>query len=129
VRLWKYLSARAIALDLTAAGYPVSPDVVQRWKKAGKPDPRAADKLAELLGLDTKKEAPRPEWVEELVARLDAIYERQDTIMKQQVSEPSTALLEAWAHRIGGRLGALPSQSDEASADQPGGSAPGIGAR
>lgn len=75
MRLWKYISARALAADLTEAGYPVSEDVVQRWKRNQQVDPRAADKVAELLGMrvDAKKEPPEPVWVERLLAGVMAL--------------------------------------------------------
>lgn len=69
MRLWKYLSARAIALALTKDyDYPVSEDVVQSWKKKGAADPRAVDRLSDLLGVDmgANRKAPRPEWAEGL---------------------------------------------------------------
>ena len=72
VGFWKYISARQLAADLTEKGYPVSDDTVLRWKKEGKPDPRAADKLYTLLGIRQKAKEPPvpPEWVEGLVKEI-----------------------------------------------------------
>jgi hypothetical protein len=131
--------AKALADALTRAGHSVSERTAQRWKK-GETTPKPQDVRAILSLLGTTKEAAPPEWAERLVERVEAIYERQDTIMERQrvvgqdmagrvIEALQSPDLAAWAQRIGERLAELPSQSDEASADQPGGSAPGIGAR
>ena len=125
MRLWKFLSARAVAAALTEAGYPVSEDVVQRWKKAQKPDPRAVDKLAEVLGIrpDTENEPPEPAWVGRLEARLIELRENQDRVAQEAAAGVVTALAppvrEQWAARIEETLDDIPKRSDEAPAGSP----------
>lgn len=110
VRLWKYISARALANDLTDAGYPVSEDVVQRWKRQRHVDPRAADRVSELLGLDMEKEPPEPKWVERLEMKLDQIVENQGRV----AHEAEGRLIEALAPPENrGRAAALIDQLEE----------------
>ena len=82
-----------------------------------------------LMGLDTAKEPPEPEWVGRLEGRLIELRENQDRVAKIAARGVVTALAdpvrEQWATRIAERLADTPTQSDEASDDQPGTEAPG----
>lgn len=115
VRFWKYISARALAADLTDAGYPVSEDVVQRWKRNRQVDPRAADRVAELLGLDTTKEAPRPEWAKGLP---DDVAEAVVT----RLAAPDSPLVDRLEDRLEA-LGLLPSEGQPEESTEPQGGA------
>lgn len=96
-----------------------------------------AEKLDEPITVrfapDIEIEAAPPGWAERLEAKVDAIYERQMVVGTEMAGRVIEALqspgLAEWAQRIGERLAELPSQSSEASADQPEESAPGIAAR
>lgn len=94
VRLWKFLSARAIAKALSEEpyNYPVSEDVVQKWKRRNKIDPRAEDKVLDLLGI--KKEAPGPkaEGSNGLVTLRDDADERRKIALEAAVEGQEAAL-------------------------------------
>lgn len=118
MRLWKYLSARAIAIALTEEyDYPVSEDVVQSWKKRGEPDPRAVDRLSDLLGVDmgANRKAPRPEWAEGLVTVAD-LASLIDAAAKTGVLNPTArALVDAALEALALRLRAEPTPETQRS--------------
>lgn len=142
VDMLRVFEAKALAAALTEAGYSVSERTVQRWK-AGQTHPKPQDirAIRVLVGsLDVTKEAEPPDWATRLQETVDSILANQSTIMARQAQMGETyakQVIEAlgspelleWAQRIGERTAVPPSQSDEGSAGQTGGAAPGTGAR
>ena len=129
MRLWKYVSARALAADLTEAGYPVSKDTVLRWKRRGRPDPRAADKVYALLGVrpTTTKEAAEPSWVQRLEQKVDAIAAGQSVLADDAVTRLTRILATGESERMRVMRAALADALAETSPYGPQGAEPASG--
>jgi hypothetical protein len=116
VELLAYANRQKVADALTEHGYAVTRMTVNRWARGGEMPGIAARMILELFGHspDTTKQPP-PEWARAMQSKLDAIYDRQDTIMARQAVVADTAtqrVIEAltdperleWAERIAGAI-------------------------
>ena len=140
VAVLTYANRAKVAEALTRGGYPVTRMTVNRWAAGAEMPAIAARMVIELFEHTpgTTKEAAPPIWAERLQASIEAVYERQTTIIDRQGTvgqEMAGKVIEAlaspaqheWAERIAARLDAPPTQSSEASDDRPGTEAPGAG--
>ena len=79
VSLLRYANREKVAQALTEQGYSVTRMTVNRWAKGAEMPEIAARMIAALYGLGEPKEAPRPEWAEELLEEIAAIRKSQQT--------------------------------------------------
>jgi hypothetical protein len=76
VSLLRYANREKVAQALTEQGYSVTRMTVNRWAKGAEMPEVAARMIAELFSHTDNKEAPRPEWAEELMSTVDAIADK-----------------------------------------------------
>ena len=109
----------------------VSRAAVADWAKGRSVTPYRLRQLEQLLRPDLQtKEAAPPEWAERLEQKVDAIYERQNTVAATASRQVIEALADperlAWVERLAAMIqGASPSTSSEGSDDPRDTEAPG----
>jgi hypothetical protein len=115
LELLKYANRAKVATALTESGYPVTRMTVNRWAAGGEMPGIAQRMVLALFGHTRATKEPPPEWARAIQSKLDAIYDRQDTIMARQAVVADTAtqrVIEAltdperleWAERIAGAI-------------------------
>jgi hypothetical protein len=101
VLLWA--NRRAVAREITARGYRVSGETLNRWVRDHSEVPAVVERIVfELFGLEATKNAP-PEWAERLEAKVDYL-------VIGGIADPEHREV---VRRLAARLGVLPRPSGE----------------
>ena len=122
--LLRYANRRLLARELTARGYPVSGETLNRWVRLEQEIPVAAERtIREVFGVAEHKEEAPPHWAVRLLSRVDDIYARQGIVGTEMSNRVIEALTDPerldWMRRIADAVAEWPTQSGAASDGPP----------
>ena len=133
----RWANRREVAREVTARGYRVSGETLNRWVRDEQEFPAIVERIVfELFTISGHSETAPP-WAERLQQTVDSIHERQDIIMARQGQMADSATQKviealadperlAWAERIAAAIrDESQRQSAEVSDGPPGTGAPG----